>query len=82
VDTATHSLKTPELALTSNLFAPPSSSELSKSAAPRKTYHTVRSGETLSAIARKYKTTVAKIIKLNNLKNPDRLSIGQKIRVK
>ena len=82
VDTATQSLKTPQLALTSNLFAQPSSGELSKSAASKKTYHTVRRGETLSAIARKYKTTVSKIIKLNNLKNPDRLSIGQKIRVK
>lgn len=82
VDTATQSLKTLQLALTSNLFAQPSSGELSKSAASKKTYHTVRSGETLSAIARKYKTTVSKIIKLNKLKNPDRLSIGQKIRVK
>lgn len=82
VDTATQQLKGSELVLTSNLFAPPSSSELSKSAGSRRTYHTVRSGETLSSIARKYKTTVSKIIKLNNLKNPDRLSIGQKLRVK
>jgi len=82
VDTAMHSLKTPQLALTANLFAQPSSGELSKSAGSRKTYHTVRSGETLSSIARKYKTTVSKIIKLNSVKNPDRLSIGQKIRVK
>lgn len=82
VDTVAHSLKSTKLTLTSILFAPPSSSELSKSAGSRKTYHTVRSGETLSSIARKYKTTVSKIIKLNNLKNPDRLSIGRKLRVK
>ena len=82
VDTVAQSLKSTKLTLTSILFAPPSSSELSKSAGSRKTYHTVRSGETLSSIARRYKTTVSKIIKLNNLKNPDRLSIGQKIRVK
>lgn len=82
VDTVAQSLKSTKLTLTSILFAPPSSSELSKSAGSRKTYHTVRSGETLSSIARKYKTTVSKIIKLNNLKNPDRLSIGRKLRVK
>lgn len=82
VDTVAQSLKSTKLTLTSILFAPPSSSELSKSAGSRKTYHTVRSGETLSSIARKYKTTVSKIIKLNNLNNPDRLSIGRKLRVK
>lgn len=82
VDTTTQSLKANELVLTSNLFAPPTSAELSKSSGTRKTYHSVRSGETLSSIARKYKTSVSKIIKLNNLKNPDRLKIGQKLRVK
>ncbi len=44
--------------------------------------HTVKSGDTLSSIARKHKTTVAKIMKLNKLKNANQLKIGQKIRVK
>lgn len=44
--------------------------------------HTVKKGETLYAIARKYKTTVEKLVKLNRLKNKNTLQAGQKIRVK
>lgn len=40
--------------------------------------HVVGAGQTLSMIARTYKTTVAEILKLNNLKNPS-ISVGQKI---
>lgn len=43
-----------------------------------KTYHTVAAGQTLSAIARKYNTTVAEIKSLNNLKS-DNISLGQKL---
>ena len=43
-------------------------------------YHTVKSGETLSIIAKKYNTTVAKIKKLNNLKS-DNIKVKQKLRV-
>lgn len=45
-------------------------------------YHTIRSGDTLSALAVKYKTTVAKICALNNIKATTTLSIGRKLRVK
>lgn len=45
-------------------------------------YHTVAAGENLYRISVKYNTTVDKIIKLNNLKNADRIVEGQKIRVK
>lgn len=48
--------------------------------APQATYHTVRSGETLSSIARRYHTTVQKIKRLNNM-NSDRIRIQQRIRV-
>jgi hypothetical protein len=44
-------------------------------------YHTVKSGETLGAIARKEGKSLNAIIKLNPGINPDKLSIGQKIRV-
>ncbi len=44
--------------------------------------HTVKSGETLSSIARKHHTTVAKLMKLNKLKNANQLKIGQKLKVK
>lgn len=43
-------------------------------------YHTVKSGETLSSIAKKYNTTVARIKKLNNLKS-DNIKVKQKLRV-
>ena len=44
-------------------------------------YHIVKSGETLSHLAAKYKTKVSVLKKLNNLSS-DRLRIGQKLRVR
>ena len=44
-------------------------------------YHTIKKGETLSKIARRYDTSVAILLKLNNLKYNSILRIGQKIRV-
>ena len=44
-------------------------------------YHTVAKGETLGAIAAKYNTTVKQIVAWNNLKHPDALKLGQKLRV-
>ena len=44
-------------------------------------YHTVRKGENLSSIAKKYNTTVAQIKKLNNMKK-DMIQVGQKLKVK
>jgi len=44
-------------------------------------YHKVRSGETLSGIAKRYHTTVKKLCQLNNIKNPDELKIGQKLKL-
>lgn len=43
--------------------------------------HKVKRGETLSAIAGKYRTTVAKIRVFNNINNPDRLAVGAKLRI-
>lgn len=45
-----------------------------------KTYR-VRSGDTLSGIATKYKTTVAKLASLNHISNPNRISVGQTIKL-
>lgn len=45
-------------------------------------YHTVKAGENLYRIATKYNTTVDKILKLNDLKNADKIIEGQKLRVK
>lgn len=46
----------------------------------RKT-HKVKSGETLSSIASKYGTTAKAIAKLNNIKDPDKISIGKILKV-
>ena len=47
---------------------------------PRTTTHTVRSGETLGAIAEKYGTTVSAIKRASGIKS-DRISIGQKLTI-
>jgi flagellum-specific peptidoglycan hydrolase FlgJ len=42
----------------------------------------VKKGDTLTAIAKKYNTTVQNLVKLNNIKNPDLILVGQKLRLK
>lgn len=49
---------------------------------PTKKYHVVKQGDTLSAIARKHKTTVAKLCKLNHMKATTILKLGRKLVVK
>ena len=44
--------------------------------------HRVRQGDTLSAIARRYHTSVAKLCRLNGIKETSILRLGQKIKVK
>lgn len=46
------------------------------------TVYTVQRGDTLSGIAHKYGTTVAKLVELNNIKNPNLITVGQKITIK
>lgn len=45
-------------------------------------YHAVVKGDTLTAIARRYQTTVEELQQLNNLRSRARLSIGQRIVVR
>lgn len=53
-----------------------------KSEPTKKKYYVVKKGDTLTAIAKKYKTTVKQLVKWNNIKNPNLIKIGQKLRVK
>lgn len=48
-------------------------------AAVRK-YHTVRSGDTLSAIARRYGTSVSSLCRLNGIRSTSIIRVGQRIR--
>ena len=52
----------------------------SGSSSAAKTY-TVRSGDTLSAIASRYGTTVSKLQSLNNISNANYIYVGQKLKV-
>lgn len=46
------------------------------------TIYTVKSGDTLSGIARQFKTTIAQLREWNAIENADRLSVGQKLTIK
>ncbi|GIN89856.1 hypothetical protein J22TS1_09070 [Siminovitchia terrae] len=43
--------------------------------------HTVKKGDTLSAIAKKHKTTVNELVKINGIKNPNIIKVDQKIKL-
>ncbi|MFR9524327.1 MAG: transglycosylase SLT domain-containing protein [Rikenellaceae bacterium] len=61
-------------------FISPAAVEKAKNV-PSYTIHRVKSGETLGAIARKYRVSTSSIIKWNNLRNPDKLSVGQRLKI-
>ena len=44
-------------------------------------YYTVKRGDTLSSIAKRYGVTVAYLTQLNGIKNPNKIQIGQKIKI-
>ena len=48
---------------------------------PEDEIYVVKSGDTLSSIAKKYNTTYQKLAEYNNIANPDRIYVGQKIRI-
>jgi membrane-bound lytic murein transglycosylase D len=55
--------------------------EKKKHEAPPVTMHTVKKGDTLSGIAKKYGCSVSQLMKWNNLKNANSLRIGQRLKV-
>ncbi|MDD9775692.1 MULTISPECIES: LysM peptidoglycan-binding domain-containing protein [Bacillus] len=74
-------LKNPNKLYIGQKLKVPVKASVAKKAAS-KTYYTVKKGDSVSKIAVKYKTTVSKIKSLNKLKNPNRIYVGQKLRVK
>jgi len=45
-------------------------------------YYSIKKGDTMYSIAKKYGTTMQQICTWNNITNPDKIYLGQKIRVK
>lgn len=56
--------------------------EIKTKPTPKTKVHTVKQGDTLWAIAKKYGTTVEKICHDNNIKENSILSLGQKLKIK
>lgn len=56
-------------------------SSSSKKASTKTTTYTVKKGDTLSHIAKRFGTTVNNLVKLNNIKNPNLIYPGQKLRI-
>mgnify|MGYP000403436205 CR=1 FL=1 len=44
-------------------------------------YHRIKSGDTLGAIARRYRVTTAQLMRWNGIKNAHKLRLGQRIRI-
>ena len=59
----------------------PQSSDL-KDSTEQETYHTIRSGDTLYALAKRYGTTVSAICRLNSISASSTLKVGRRIRVR
>ncbi len=62
-------------------YLSPANIEKKKMQAPAATYHIVKKGDTLGAIARKYHVSQKQLMTWNNLKNANRLRIGQRLKV-
>lgn len=48
----------------------------------RPVFYIVRKGDTLSKIAKKFNTDWQSLAKINKLKNPNIIKVGQKLRIK
>ncbi len=60
----------------------PSSAAAAQSSSSSAQYHYIKSGDTLSAIAQKYHTTVSSLCRLNGISSRSTLNLKQKLRVR
>jgi len=74
----TYALKVPE-GKTDILLA--RISDLPKWSPPTSAYHRVQKGESLSVIAQKYRTSVARIVQENNIQKKNMIRVGQRLKV-
>lgn len=85
IDLKEKDLKSENLFVHRGLFRPGAtarSSATSTSKSSGNTYHRVRSGDTLSHIARKHGTTVSRLCNLNGIRPTTTLNIGRSLRVR
>lgn len=87
IDCASRELIDPDLNLTQTSFRKVAkrgaeNKGSSASSSRGKQYYKVRSGDTLSKIAKRNGTTIKKLCKLNGLKETSTLSIGKRLRIK
>lgn len=71
------------LALLPGALVRPAEASVAPSAAAQgvTTTYVVQRGDTLAGIARRFNTTVATLMRLNNIRNPDRIYVGQRLLV-
>ena len=81
-ETAKSEVKPEAPANTQTVQKPATNTQPANKPASTAKYHTVKQGDTLYAIAKKYHTTVDKLCKLNKIKETTILQIGRKLRVK
>ena len=77
---SSNSTSTPTVADTESKPAPVISKQVPKINEKYTKEYTVKQGDTLSSIARKYKLSTARLIKINNIKDVNKLVIGQKLK--
>ena len=53
-----------------------------KAPAPASLIYTVKRGDTLSAIANRFKVSVQRLVGLNHIKNPNLIYVGEKVKIK
>lgn len=76
-----NNIKNPNLIFPGQKFVI-TSNEISQNNSTSKTiFYKIRYGDTLSAIALKYNTSISKVAKLNNIKNPNLIYAGATIRI-
>ncbi len=66
----------------SNVLADNNNNKSKAKSSKSKKYHTIKSGDTLSAISRKYGTSVKQLCSINGIKPTKTLQLGKKIRVR
>ena len=62
-----------------NLIISESTENLTKQSDFKNNYHIVQTGENLTEISNKYDLKVIDLIEINNLNNPDKIKVGQKL---